>query len=106
MTFSVLSKLFYNSKDERYVNALYLDRMPDASSELNKILKYVKFPRVSPFNQETTCSFAIMNPDNPSSYAEIRDIPLIFTWLRHHGFTIDTTVSHGNICFIYSNSEN
>ena len=101
MTFSVISKLFYNSKDERYVNALYhLDRMPDASSELNKLLKYVKFPRISPFNQETTCSFVIMTPDNPSLYAEL---PVIFTWLRQHGFTIDTTVSYGTI---YSNYEN
>ena len=72
----------------------HLDRMPDASSELNKLLKYVKFPRVSPFNQETMRSFAIMNPDNPSSYAEIQ---LIFTWLRQHGFTIDTTVSYALI---------
>jgi hypothetical protein len=98
-TYSLLSIPFYISTSKCYIKAFALDRMPSPGSPLSQIVKRTVLPKLSTFQQGNecdpykTCGNIVMNPHNILEYARPDDIPLIFTWLIQHGYTIDTSIT-------------
>lgn len=98
-TFSIMAIPFYRSTEQCYIKVLTLDRMPDSASPINQIAKRVQFHKLSPFKTSSeygrieTCGVVILNPNSPSEYARLEDIPVIFNWLMQHGYTIDTAIT-------------
>lgn len=98
-TYSILSMPFYNSIDQCYTKVLSLDRLPSVNSPLNKIVKRVNLPKLSPFKQSNacesfnTCGNLFMKPYHAHEYATLQDIPLIFSWLSQNNFQIDTSLT-------------
>ena len=108
MTFSIHSIPYYNEKQQRYEKVLCLDRQPSVGSQLNHLLKRVKFDKVSPFKQgDSRCSVVIMNPTMPNEYAHIDTITVVIDWLKNNGFKVDLLptvetfkINSDIICFI------
>ena len=111
MTFSIHSIPYYNHEQQQYRNVLCIDRMPDIGSQLNQIVKLVKFDKVSQFKQgassHTECSVVIMDPSTSNSYAHIDNITSIISWLMKRGFVVVMTpigellkVNKTFVCFV------
>lgn len=97
-TYSLSSRPFYKSCNQCYIKILTIDREPDAP--LSSITKRVTFEKLSPFKQPgpcekiKTCGYVIMNPTNINEYADIDDLPTIFSWLHDNNYTINTAVTN------------
>lgn len=114
ITFSMMARPFYKSSTQCYIKVLIIDRAPDKTSNINKIVKQVKFDKLSPFdtnNRDNMCGFVMLNPVNLCEYATIDEIPIVFNWLIQNNYIIDTsitqmmnqgkvTMSNQLVCFI------
>ena len=99
-TYSLLSIPFYKSVHQCYVKAIALDRMPSSNEPINKIVRRVRYEKLSPFQEGTecnplkTCGNIIIKPGSTcEEMATLDDIPLIFTWLMQNGYLIDTSIT-------------
>lgn len=91
---------FYLSNEQCYIKVLTLDRMPQAGSPLNQIVKRVTIPKLSPFQQSTPCNpiercgNVIIKPGcSCNDYARETDLPLIFTFLAQNNYLINTNIT-------------
>ena len=97
--YSILSVPYYKSNRQCYVKVLTLDRNPPPKSILNKILKKTNFQKISPFKElndcerNNSCRNIFINPYNYNEFAEINDIPAVFSWLITNNFSIDTNIT-------------
>lgn len=97
--YSILSVPYYKSNRQCYVKVLTLDRNPPPKSILNRILKKTNFQKISPFKEfdncerNNSCRYVFLNPLNYNEYAEMNDIPAVFTWLIRNNFSIDTNIT-------------
>lgn len=97
--YSILSVPYYNSHRQCYVKVLALDRNPPPKSILNRILKKTNFQKISPFKEfdncerNNSCRNVFLNPLNYNEYAEVNDIPAVFTWLIRNHYSIDTNIT-------------
>ncbi|MDA9216459.1 hypothetical protein N9O88_01395 [bacterium] len=97
--YSILSVPYYKSNQQCYVKVLTLDRDPPRKSILNKILKKTNFQKISPFKEldncerNNNCRNIFINPYNNNEFAEINDIPAVFTWLHTNNYFIDTNIT-------------
>ncbi|MAH20745.1 MAG: hypothetical protein CMB96_04840 [Flavobacteriaceae bacterium] len=99
-TYSLLSIPFYKSVQQCYVKAIALDRMPGPNEPINKIIRRVRYEKLSPFQEGTechplkTCGNIVIKPGSQcGEMANLDDIPLIFTWLMQNGYQIDTSIT-------------
>lgn len=96
-TYSLMSRSFYKSCDQCYIKILSIDREP--SNPLLTICKKVTYEKLSPFKQPSPCEkiercgYAIMNPNNKLEFANLNDLPLLFTWLIQNGYTVNTAIT-------------
>ena len=118
-TYSILVQPYYDSVHQCYTKVLKIDRTPLNHSPILQILKRIHSTPLSPFQTnlscDTTylsCKYVFLNPGT-DRLAQLNDVPIVFQWLRQHGYLIDTaltTMMHqgdvkGNdplLCFITS----
>lgn len=110
-TYSILSRPYYNSTKQCYINVLTLDRIPPPNAIISKIIRKTTFNKLSPFKQNTECysedrcGITFVNPDDKHKIATNDDIPLIFSWLITNGYKIEPAITQminiGNIRMSY-----
>lgn len=99
-TYSLFSIPFYKSVNQCYVKAISIDRMPGPNEPIKQILRQVRFEKLSPFQEGSecnpikTCGNVLLKPGSQcGEMATLDDIPLIFTWLFHNGYNVDTSIT-------------
>jgi hypothetical protein len=109
-TFSLFLEPVLDPYSQTYMNIITLSYMP--SGPLRSLVKMVSFPKLSPFATNYTntnkninglrCSYVLLRYPNSNcnrvgagKYGDIymysNDIPAVFSYLRNHGYTIDTS---------------
>ena len=98
-TYSILSRPYYCSTNQCYLNILIIDRPPLPKSPLYKILRNVNFNKLSPFQEASpcepidTCGLAFINPHPPFQLATNNNMTAIFSWLSRNNYKIDTSLT-------------
>jgi hypothetical protein len=107
-TFSLFLEPVLDPYSQTYINIITLSYMP--AGPLQSLVKMVSFPKLSPFatnnqNKNTNtnglqCSYVLLryptgngngNYKCDDIYMYSNDIPAVFSYLRSHGYTIDTS---------------
>lgn len=98
-SYAILSRPFYLSTQQCYINVLTIDRPPIPKSKLYKIMKKTNFHKLSPFQEydncykSDACGFVFINPAQPSNFATNQDIPILFSWLMRNNYKIDSSIT-------------
>lgn len=98
-TYSIVVQPYYDSVHQCYTKVLKIDRIPLNHSPIMQILKRIHSPPLSPFQTNLSCDstyspckYVFLNPCT-NKLANLNDVPIVFNWLRQHGYLIDTALT-------------
>ena len=94
-TITITSQPFYDEYKQCYKNILTVNNVP--YGPLNKLIRRIKFPKLSPFQREGPCSpipkcgLALVNREKLMTPD---DIPDLITFLLGNGYQLETQITN------------
>lgn len=96
--YQVTLRPYYDNVNQYYKHVLEISPSPP-NGELADITKRVSAPNLSPFRQfsnstyDTSCFYALMNPNNLCDFLGVEDIPLLLNFLNTYHYGIDNKIT-------------
>lgn len=88
-SYMVSIKPYYENVSEKYINIITLDRIPKESEALLKIVRVLNVSRLSTFNRENSCVYAVYDPENTNKLISIKEISKFFDYIIMNGYNIN-----------------
>ena len=125
MMYSLVGAPFYDERNQCYKKIIRINKFPQGSGPLQKIVKRVRSPRLSRFDVfpdncginafNPPCIFVICNPSAPHEFLTVDELPELMSFLIDNGYKIDTSItkmlmksnvkpSNDLICYISDNA--
>lgn len=113
--YTLYSKIYYENSE--YKKIIILDKKPKTNGLINNIVKYINISKLSIFDIDDSCAYAILNPNNLNKFLKLDEITILFSWLINNGYNINTSITklitksnleikNNIICLISSNNLN
>lgn len=88
---------YYDQIKQSYRKIVIINKEP--TGPLKNLTKRISPPKLSPFKErsiccpEPQCVHVILDPNSPTEYLCVNEVPNLFSYLVDNGYTIDTSLT-------------
>lgn len=97
--YGIYVRTILDSINKTYKNVVIINTEPEGA--LKNMTTRIRNEKLSEFQEYASgerlrdpCIYVILNPRNPSQYAEPEDLPEVFSFILQNGYMIDTMITN------------